>query len=171
VLRGQVIVKSKIFSLRSRAPRVAPRGGYAMSDGVELVPLEQLPQHLQRLRDTKGEAKGLIPATKEIYQHLVDNHVQTYKVTKDDGDRYTIVPVPYLFAMLRLKEQTRVAHKRRAAKQHRHPRARRDAAHDRTCRRQDGRPLLDVSRALIATGHPQRARNNWIRSGSKPTTR
>jgi hypothetical protein len=81
VLRGQVIVKTKIFSLRSRAPDVAPRGGYAMSDGVELVPLEQLPQHLQRLRDMKGEAKGLIPATKEIYQHLVDNHVQTYKVT------------------------------------------------------------------------------------------
>jgi hypothetical protein len=115
VLRGQVIVKTKIFSLRSRAPDVAPRGGYAMSDGVELVPLDQLSQHLQRLRDTKGEAKGLIPATKEIYQHLVDNHVQTYKVTEDDGDRYAIVPVPYLFAMLRLKEQTRAAHKRRAA--------------------------------------------------------
>jgi cysteine sulfinate desulfinase/cysteine desulfurase-like protein len=115
VLRGQVIVKTKIFSLRSRAQDVAPRGGYAMSDAVELVPLEQLPQHLQRLRDTKGEAKELIPATKEIYQHLVDNHVQTYKVTEDDGDRYAIVPVPYLFAMLRLKEQTRAAHKRRAA--------------------------------------------------------
>jgi hypothetical protein len=42
VLRGQVIVKTKIFSLRSRAPDVAPRGGYAMSDAVELVPLEQL---------------------------------------------------------------------------------------------------------------------------------
>jgi hypothetical protein len=82
-----------------------------MSDGVELVPLEQLPQHLWRLRDKKGEAKGLIPATKEIYQHLVDNHVQTYKVTEDDGHRYAIVPV--LCAMLRLqKEQTRAAHKR-----------------------------------------------------------
>jgi hypothetical protein len=51
VLRGQVIVKKKIFSLRSRAPDVAPRGGYAMSDGVELVPLEQLPQHSWGLHD------------------------------------------------------------------------------------------------------------------------
>jgi hypothetical protein len=87
VLHGQVIVKTKIFSLRSRARDVAPRGGYAMSDGVELV---------QRFRDTQGEAKGLIPATKEIYQHLVDNHVQTCRVTETDGDRYAIVP--YLFA-------------------------------------------------------------------------
>jgi hypothetical protein len=36
------IGKTKIFSLRSRAPDVAPRGGYAMSDAVKLVPLEQL---------------------------------------------------------------------------------------------------------------------------------
>jgi hypothetical protein len=81
-----------------------------MSDAVEIIPLGQLPQHLQRLRDTKGEAKELIPATKEIYQHLVDSHMQTYKVTEDDGDRYAIVPVPYLFALLQLKEQTRAAH-------------------------------------------------------------
>jgi hypothetical protein len=30
----------------------------------------------------------------------VDNHVQTYKVTEDDGDRYAIVSVPYLFSGL-----------------------------------------------------------------------
>jgi hypothetical protein len=31
VLRGQVIVKTKIFSLRSRAPDVASRGSYVVS--------------------------------------------------------------------------------------------------------------------------------------------
>eukprot|EP00672_Neobodo_designis_P018564 CAMPEP_0174840270 /NCGR_PEP_ID=MMETSP1114-20130205/8589_1 /TAXON_ID=312471 /ORGANISM="Neobodo designis, Strain CCAP 1951/1" /LENGTH=1142 /DNA_ID=CAMNT_0016074415 /DNA_START=211 /DNA_END=3639 /DNA_ORIENTATION=+ len=98
ILCGRVVVKNRAFLLRTGIPDALPVTAFCMPE-VDIVAKPDVPAHVRMMRETRGEAKGLIPADREMFELLRDNGIVGEKLTAPHERRTAVIPAGYLRVM------------------------------------------------------------------------